>query len=507
MKVLFINPPKTRVHGTGFISALVDLGIPLGTLQLASWLEKNKQKVAVIDCAGDPKAVPQRIDNNKIRFGITAEDLMQRIKKFSPDLVGISGQFIAQQDDVLWVSKIVKEISPKVPVVVGGSVIYPEIYDVLKRESTLDICAFGEGEETLLELVKWVRGEIKLKDIKGIIYKNKGKVIKNEKRQWIFDIEKIPMPAYHLIDMNHYLELPKKGFFYRLKDTKRSISLITSRGCPENCCFCAVHYVSGKPWRAFSAEYVLDHIELLVRKYGVEQIHIEDDSFTLDMNRAHKIMDGIIERGLKFQWDTLNGVRADKLDESLIRKMKAAGCTRLCIAPEVGSQRVLDEIIDKRMSLKDVVEVSRICKDVGMPLQAFFMIGLPGETRQELRQTVDFAKMLMRKYNVIVATVLRATPYYGTRMYEEAKAKGYLKKDPTPDDFASSLSGSNIIIETEEFNKEYLDRLSKELIRASCVYSAVRYLKQPLKLLRRFRNPYLIKTAVMRFIKGSDITA
>src|SRR3989344_2882598 len=352
MRVLLINAPKTRVHGTGFISSLVDLGVPMGNLQIASWLEKNNHKVALIDCAGDPKAKAQRIDASKIMFGITREDLIKRIKDFKPELVGISGQFIAQLDDVLWVAKTVKEINSKTPVIVGGSVIHPQIYDVLKKEKTLDMCVFGEGEETILDVIKYVQGKMKLKNIKGIIYKEKGKVTKNPARQWMFDIEKLPLPAYHLIDMNHYLNLPKKGFFYRLKDTKRSITLITSRGCPENCCFCVVHYVSGKPWRAFSAEYVLNHIELLVKKYGVEQIHIEDDNFTLDMKRAHTIMDGILDRGLKFRWDTLNGVRADKLDEPLIRKMKAAGCTRICIAPESGSQQVLDTVIDKRMSLE-----------------------------------------------------------------------------------------------------------------------------------------------------------
>src|SRR3989344_3344544 len=268
MKVLLINPPKTRIFGTGFISSVVDLGLPLGTLQIASWLEKHNNKVSVIDCAGDPKAFVQRLEGTKIRYGIASQDLANRIKDFNPDIVGISGQFIAQMDDVVWVSKIVKKVKG-VPVVAGGSVIYPEISDMLEKEESIDICAYGEGELTMLELVDYAEGKKKLKDIDGIFYKDsKGKVIKNKPRQWMFNIEDLPFPAYHLVDMNHYLELPKKGFYYRKKNTLRSVSLITSRGCPENCNFCVVFYVTGKPWRQLSAEHVFNHIKLLVQKYN-----------------------------------------------------------------------------------------------------------------------------------------------------------------------------------------------------------------------------------------------
>ena len=281
--------------------------------------------------------------------------------------------------------------------------------------------------------------------------------------------------------------------------------LTTSRGCPENCCFCYVNVVSGKVWRGFSAEHVVEHIKLLVQKYNVEQIHIEDDNFTFDINRVKEICKGIIKEGIKVRWDTPNGVRADRLDEELIKLMKEAGCTRLTIAPEVGNQEILDKIVGKKLNLNDVVKVAEICKKVKMPLVAFFVIGFPGETKKNIQETVDFAKMLMRKYDVIVGGAMHATPFYGTKLYKECKEKGYLTQEVTPELLGQSLSGQAGLIKTNEFSPEDLKNFNKQLIRASFYYSAKRYIKHPIKLIKRFSKFYLIKGAVKRFVKGADV--
>ncbi len=346
---------------------------------------------------------------------------------------------------------------------------------------------------------------MEFKDVDGIVWKDdEGKAHGNKRRQFNFNLDDLPLPAYHLIDMDHYLDLPKKGFYNRQKETQRSITFTTSRGCPENCCFCAVHLVSGKVWRGFSVNYVLDHMELLVKKYGVEKFHIEDDNFTLDIERARQIIEGVIERGLKIEWDALNGVRADKLDESLLEKMKKSGCSRLCISPESGNQDVLDNIIGKRLQLDDVVNVASICKKINLPLQAYFIIGFPGETKKTLQDTVDFATMLMRDYNVIVAGAMRATPFFGTRLYDMAKEKGVLK-EPDPSKLDQSMSGGEVLIQTPEFGPEDLDRIGKSLVRATYYYSAKRYLKNPKALIKRFRNPHLIYSTIKRFFKGTHI--
>jgi len=503
--VLFIVPPKTRRPMSGYISPLVDASVPLGILQMASFLEKNNYTVKLIDNLGDKESVSHKSNKEEIMYGIPKARLKQRIKESNANIVGISGQFNAHLDMVLYIAKIVKEVNPKMPIVVGGAVINDEIVKILKDKPEIDLCVYGEGENTILDLAKWCEGNIKLEDVDGIAYKKDGKVIKNKPRQWNFKLDELPFPAYHLVDMDWYLELPKKGIHYRIKDDYRTMTMITSRGCPENCNFCAIHLVSGKAWRAFSPEYVVDHMQLLVEKYGVEQIHIEDDNFTLDMKRAEKICDLIIERGLNVRWDTPNGVRADKLSERLIIKLKKAGCWRLTVAPEVGNQEVLDKIIDKKMDLKKVEDAARLCQKHGMPLVAFFVLGFPGETKTNLQETVDFAKRLMRKYNVIVGGAMHATPFYGTRLWKEVTEKGYLTKEVTPEALGQSLSGKAGLIKTNEFTPEEVQRYNQKIIRASFFYSAIRYLKQPWRIPYRFRNFYLVKSTLMRFVKGVDV--
>src|SRR3989344_1494667 len=510
MKVLLINAPKTNRIGGGYVSPIVDANVPLALLQLAAVLEKYGHEVKIIDNIADRDSQILEKGEDYLRYGIPEEILLRRIKEFNPVLVGISGMFTAQLNDVLSMSKLVKKYKKNIPVVIGGGVANAEeVIKFLENEKSVDIIVYGEGEYTLLELVEgYSLGKTKLKDIKGIYYRDKtGKVIKNEKRQWEFHLDNIPFPAYHLIDMDYYLDLPKKKqIYYRTRDDYRTITLSTSRGCPERCHFCAVFLTMGRLWRGFSPEYVVEHIKLLVNKYNVEQIHIEDDNFSHHVERAREIMDLMIKDKVKVKWDPSSGLRADKIDEDLIVKMKKSGCTRVNVAPEVGNQEVLDKIIKKRMSLNAVVQVAKWCKKHKLPLQAFFVIGFPGETKRDIQMTVDFAKMLMRKYDVIVSGAMNATQFYGTEMYKEAKEKGYLIEEVTPDNISQGMPGFRGFFRTEEFGPEDLMEFNKKLVRAAYFYSAKRYLKQPGQLIKRFRNPFLIKVALERFLKGAYVS-
>ncbi len=506
-RVLLINPPKIRRSGSGYISEIVDIGVPIGLLGIASFVEKSDIHVKVVDCVGDPKAealnVTEKDGSEVLMYSITEKDFNERVKDFNPDVVGISGQFVSQYNEVIWTTEKIKKLLPNVKIVVGGSFLHRDLLTKLEKIPSIDICAFGEGEHTMVDITKAITNKTPLSGVRGIAWKDeKGKAHSTEKRPFIYDLDTLPLPAYHLVDMDFYLDLPKKGFYNRVKDTKRTITFITSRGCPEQCCFCSVPRVSGSVWRRNSVNYVLKHMKVLVDTYGVERLHIEDDNFTLDMKRAREIFEGMIKQGIKVEWDTLNGVRADRLDEDMLTKMKKSGCVKVCISPEVGNQKILDEVINKRLDLKDVEKTARLCKKIGLPLQAYFIIGFPGETKETIKETVLFAKKLSKKYDVIVSGALRATPFYGTPLYKTAKEKGFLK-EPDPTEFDKSLAGSAGLIETDEFDEAYLDKVNKHLIRASYYYSAKRYLKNPKKLVRRFRNPYLIASTIKRFIKGN----
>ncbi len=193
----------------------------------------------------------------------------------------------------------------------------------------------------------------KLKEVKGIAYLENGKTIKTPPRPVIEDLDSLPFPARHLLPMNAFFEAAKKRpISGNLK--KPSIRMLTSRGCGHNCIFCSNYIVMGRKWRARSPENVVNEIEQIVRTYGIKQVDFLDDNITLDRKRMEAICDLIKERKLDIEWCTPNGVRADCLDEELLRKMKASGCKRILIAPESGVQRIVDQVIRKKQDLQKV---------------------------------------------------------------------------------------------------------------------------------------------------------
>jgi len=317
------------------------------------------------------------------------------------DLVGITGLS-------LWKKSII-ETSKKfddTPVIVGGpwASLYP--YEALS-EPSIDYVCVGEGEITFQEFLKHYPN---IKDVRGIGYKKAEKHYVNPRRSFIDNIDDY-LPAWHLIKTERY----------------RCVSVVTSRGCPFNCVFCSVHTLVGRTWRARSVESVITEIELLVNKYGVKHITFGDDNFTLKPERAEQICEAIIDRGIKAEFDAIQGVRADRLPFKLLELMKKAGFTEIIIAPESGSQRGLDEVIHKSLDLSVVEPVVKKCKDIGLQCGAFFVIGFPWETIDEIEQTVKFADKL--RGLECSCYVGNALPFPDTELYAKAKAEGFLRFD------------------------------------------------------------------------------
>ena len=234
--------------------------------------------------------------------------------------------------------------------------------------------------------------------------------------------------------------------------------MVTSRGCPFNCCFCAVHLHMGQGFRAHSAQYVLNHIQHVVDKYKVKNIFFEDDNLTLDLKRFEAICDGIIERKIKIGWETPNGVRADCLSVNLLRKMKQSGCKSVFVGVESGDQQILDKIICKSLDLNRVVEFAKNAKEIGLKTGAFYIIGFPGETKENMQHTVNFALGLKRDYDVGMHLFM-ATPSYGTRLYEDCKAKGYIDVNLAWNAFAQARQPKGMpLITTSDFAPEELRR-------------------------------------------------
>jgi radical SAM superfamily enzyme YgiQ (UPF0313 family) len=469
-RILLIRPPFYENKGARGSS----MDIPLGILTIAAVLEQSGYEVGIYDARVEGRgALPRKDASRGYVFGSTRDEMEERIRKFAPDIVGISNPFITQFFAAIQTVEIVKKIDSRIITVVGGphASILPESY--FEHSPFVDMAVVGEGEFTMQEIARWYEGKQSIDEIRGVVYKNNGRVIRNRPRGAVQHLDSLPFPAYHLIDLERYFELKKNPGNagsarprYNYPGSERSVSVITSRGCPFSCVFCSIHLHMGKKWRAHSPEYILAHLELLVSEYDVRHIHFEDDNLTFQNERFERILDGVRTRKLKFTWDTPNGVRADTLDRRLLTKCKETGCVYLVIGIESGDPEVLDKVIRKKLSLEKVVKTIETARDVGLDMRAFYVIGFPGETKAQMKKTLDFALHLQREYDVR-PNVHIANPLIGTRLYEICRDGHFLVKGSGDDLFNLFSDEGCLKIRTEEFDPDDISELLKAFDKAS----------------------------------------
>ncbi len=468
MKILLIETSRTYSRGTKGIR----MSLPLGLLYTAASLENAKYSVSIYSCLCSQST---RVIEHEgvIHHGVDDDDFKDMIIKEDPDIVGISCPFTAQFDQYLYASKLVKEVDKNIFVVGGGPHFSVCGSSFLLKNLDTDCYISGEGEEPILTLVDNMVNNISFDGIPGITYRDKNDdTIKSTPNEYFKAMDDLPFPAYHLFNMELYFDYQKNGckghdgpISARLdQGGKRTVSVITSRGCPFKCTFCSVALHMGKPVRAHGSEYIIRHIQLLVDHYSIEHIFFEDDNLTFRVNRVQEIVDKMIKKEFNLTWSTPNGVRADKLTKPLIMSMKESGCTGLIIGTESGDQDTLNNIIKKELDLKTVVKVASWCKDIDIGLTSFFVIGFPDETKKAIQNTIDFAVMLYKKYNVL-PLLNNATPLIGSELYDIAVKDQLLVTDVTPDALSTAtqpLSGVGLI-KTDDFSPSDLYAFAKQL--------------------------------------------
>lgn len=489
MKVLLINPPQAFYPGSEQPAG----NLPIGLMYIAAVLQRAGVTVEILDAF---MAATFQKNGETITVGMPFEQIKQEVQNRKPDIVGISGPFTCQIENSIIVSKLTKEVNPDILTVMGGPHVTLVPKEFLEEAKDVDVAVIGEGEYAMLEVAQAFEGKKQLSEIQGIAYREKEKVIINPSRALIENLDELPYPAYDLVDMEHYLN-PKKIGYRSFQD--RAISMITSRGCPFNCCFCAVHLHMGQKFRAHSVQYVLDHIQYVVDKFKVKNIFFEDDNLTLDVKRFEAICDGIIERNIKIGWETPNGVRADCLNMELLKKMKQSGANSIFVGVESGDQQILDNVICKSLDLKRVVEFAKDAKQIGLKTGAFYIIGFPGETKENMQRTVDFALGLKRDFDVGMHLFI-ATPSYGTRLYEECKAKGYIQQNLTWNAFAEARQPKGMpLIKTNEFTPAEVKEIAAKALAEYKKLSLMGHVKHPKKALKTaFDQPQLI----LKYIKN-----
>jgi len=466
MKVMFIKPPSILPENW---KGIYSITLPLGICYLGSMIKSDHEVVALdaliegwkkVNEFTTPKGRKAKI------LGLSFDEIEYRIEKESPDIVGITSLSVDAQS-AYRVAEIAKIVNPNTNVVMGGSHATCAPNLVLGNPS-IDYVVMGEGEYTIVEFLKALEDKKDMSKVKGIAWKKGNSIVINERRPLIAELDKLPFPDRSIFPVEEYFKVSKymQGTW---QTPKRALSIITSRGCPHNCQFCSVYNVTGKIWRPRSPENVVDEIEMLCDKYNVKRIVFEDDNLTLNRERFFKICSLIKERKLDFDWNTPNGIRADSLDEELIKKMIDAGCYELTLSVESGSQRVLDDVIQKRLNLEKAIEGVKLCKKLGVKkVSCYFVYGNMEETKEEIQKTVN----LVRKFRdmEVFCYCFIALPYYNSRLYNMSKEKGYLLAEDGEDLEIGVLNGK-ALIKTPEFTPEdiysFQKQLGREEIKAS----------------------------------------
>ena len=381
MKILLIQPPSRQQAREGVVVP------PLGLAYLASAVERDGHEVRIVDAFAE---------------GMSWNHFTDEIKKARPDLVAIGGM-TPTIDNTLRTIKICRPYTRHI--VMGGPHLSVHGQEFFKECPDLDFGIAGEGEESFRELVGRLAEGRDPWEVQGIV----GPKTFRPPGGYIKDLDNLPFPARHL--------LPNSVYRYALWPGKRITTMITSRGCPYRCIFCDKS-VFGSQWRARSAQNVLDEVEQIVKDLRIQSIIIYDDLFTLDKRRVQEICEGILDRGLRFEWKCEG--RVDRVDGEMLGWMKKAGCSLIAYGVESGNEIGL-EYLRKGISLPQIRRAFELTRKAGIRPMAYFILGIPVETFEQGLRTIELAKELSPDY----AQFSILSPYPGTKLYEEAQEKGW----------------------------------------------------------------------------------
>jgi len=392
---------------------------PLGLAYLAGVLEKDYE-IEILDAVAEGYENEEIIDKEFKRYGLSFDKIKTEIDRFKPDVVGVSCLFSTQAENSHKVIQLAKEVDPDIITLFGGA--HPSaLPELVLKDCNVDFVIIGEGEYTLRDLLRVLEKGSSFSEMDGLAFKENGVIRILPKRSYVHNLDELPFPARHLLPMEKYFRIntPMGTTTRRMPNT----CLSTSRGCPANCIFCSIHTVWGRTYRTRSAENVIKEIELIMKEYGVKELQFYDDNLTLDRARAFRIFDEMVKRKLDLLWTTPNGIAIWALDEELLEKMKESGCYKISLGIESGDDYVLHHIIQKPLSLKKVKPIINLCKKLGMGVDAFFVVGFPGETKEQIMKTLRFAQSL----KVDNLSITLATPHPGTRLYEICQRENYLE--------------------------------------------------------------------------------
>jgi anaerobic magnesium-protoporphyrin IX monomethyl ester cyclase len=396
LRLTLIRANERRVHPFLWETNVSGIYPPLGLAYLAGAARR----------AGYPASI---VDAHALR--LPEEEVVDTIRRIDPGVVGITTTTFNWPIAVSY-ARALRRACPELLILVGGPQlsIYPDA--CLEAERAIDAGVVGEGDRTIVEILDRRAAGEELAGIPGTLVRRGDEVVRGPDRPPERDLDSLAMPALSLLPLGSYRALTLPTPF---------VSMVTTRGCPYRCRYCAQIYVGGK-YREHGVDRMVEEFTRAVQEHGAKEIVYFDETFTFDAERVVGLCEGIMRRGLRARWNVRT--RADLLDTEMLRAMKAAGCSSIHVGIEAGSERVRKQM-NKRLDYGKALEGLGEARRLGLETRGYFMIGYPDETRAEIEETLRVARELPLDWASF--TITTAQP--GTPIYEEALEKGRLKGD------------------------------------------------------------------------------
>ncbi|MCP5125052.1 MAG: cobalamin B12-binding domain-containing protein [Gammaproteobacteria bacterium] len=420
------------------VSGLV---VPLGVTYLASVIrDKSDYAVKILDLYADhyEEYISRFATDPQYLLELSLRSISCEIEACKPVIIGFSAVFNFQHELAKNLIEGTKIKHPGVKIYLGGyPTVFPEM--VIKNIPALDVAFIGEAEKTILEVLVAEKCGQSLKNINGIAAREGGAIFINDRHNFEIELDKIPFPAFDMLPLDKYkkihghLELP----------------LMTSRSCPFSCNYCSVDLYSGHMLRLRSTANLIQELEQLHEDFKISSLAIRDDNFVVNKRHAKAFLEAVLDKGLTVPWLESNGFHVNSLNEEFLDLCKATSCSQAIMAVESGSLRVLKEVMNKKVNLDHGRKMAEYCRKIGLPLQCYFVIGNPGETTDEIQQTINYALELQVDH----CTFSIATPFPGTKYYDLAIERGYLVNDS---EFILGMKYMGATMSTEHFSAEKL---------------------------------------------------
>jgi len=393
MKVMLVHPTEK----------LRRLGQPLGLSYIASYLESVGHKIKILDLMlSSTKSI----------------DISKEIKQFDPDVIGVTSMTPSIYS-ALKVLDIAKKINPNCLTVLGGP--HPTAMDVetLKENSFVDVVVRGEGEITISNLLDKKISK-QFSEVKGITYRQENRIIRNDDRPFIENIDDLPMPAYHLLPMKEYTIYNRINFIGLYgKEEKIYSSISASRGCPYNCIFCECNRMLGKKLRNRNPEKIVEEIKILKEKYNVGVLGFVDDTFTINKKHFFEICNLIKKENIDILLEC--STRVDTFDKETANRLKDAGFCVVFFGFESANQSSLD-FLQKGFNVEDQKTAVKNARRADLFIEGNFMIGIPGENKSMINRSISFSK----KLDIDQASFPILVPFPGTQLYDYAEKNNLL---------------------------------------------------------------------------------